>query len=130
MTSFKRTTIGIVAAGLMVSAVLGSTLGIALARTRTGETLSSGFNLIGGPLGQNVAPDQFVACLPAGSWKAVYIWDGATQQWKHHLVGVPLFVNSVGAGGMATIPSGAGVILLMNSSVSNPKLKDSNGEAC
>ena len=130
MTSFKRTTIGIVAAGLMVSAVLGSTLGIALARTRTGETLSSGFNLIGGPLGQNVAPDQFVACLPAGSWKAVYIWDGATQEWKHYLVGVPIFVNSVGAGGMATIPSGAGVILLMNSSVTNPKLKDSNGEAC
>jgi hypothetical protein len=130
MTSFKRTTIGMVAAGLMVSAVLGSTLGIALARTRTGETLNTGFNLIGGPLGQNVTPDNFIGCLPANSWKAVYIWDGSTQQWKHYLSGVPTFVNSVGAGGIASIPNGAGVILLMNASVQNPKLKDSNGEAC
>jgi hypothetical protein len=70
-----------VGASLAFAAMLGGSLGLATALHQT--DLGEGFNLVGGPLQTDLAPEEYVACLPAGSWSAVYIWDGANQEWQH-----------------------------------------------
>jgi hypothetical protein len=116
------------AATLGVAAILGGSLGVVAAGVR--QPLTAGFNLVGGPLGGDVTPQQYIACLPTNSWNSVYIWEGATQSWKHYLNGVPAYVNTAAANGITNIQRGAGVVLIMNTAVQNPVLKDSNAETC
>ncbi len=129
MNWMRRKSFAVIAASVGLAALIGGSLGVATAGVRQ-TTLSTGFNVVGGPLGGAVAPDQFVACLPANSWSAVYIWDGAAQSWQHYFGGVPAYVNASGAGGISTIPQLSGVVLIMNTAVSNPRLKDTNAETC
>ena len=84
------------------------------------------------PLGAAVPPGQYIACLPAGSWRAIYIWDAQTQTWKHffNVSNVPAYVNDPALGGIAQIPQLAGVVLMMNVAVQAPQLKDTPGEVC
>lgn len=128
MRVFKHKTVAVAAATLGAAAILGSSLGVVAAGTK--PSLGSGFNLAGGPLGGDVAPADFVACLPAGSWSAVYIWDGPTQQWQHHFANVPAYVNTSGNNGITVIKRYSGVVLIMNQAVSSPRLKDTTSEAC
>ena len=133
MKSIRRRPFAVLAAALALAAILGSPLGVVAAGVRN-TNLSTGFNLVGGPLGGPVAPDQFVSCLPASSWGAIYIWDGATQTWQHFfntsVDGVPAYVNTSSAGGIVNIPQFSGVVILMKSPVSSPRLKDTNNESC
>jgi hypothetical protein len=132
MKILKSKSLAVAAATLGVAALLGGSLGVVMASTRS-QSLSAGFNLAGGPLNGDVAPDQFVGCLPASSWRAVYIWDSATQTWEHFFntsAGVPAYVNSAGTGGITAVPRFSGVVLIMNQAVGSPQLKDSNAESC
>lgn len=130
MSWMRRKTFGVLAACLTVAALLGGSLGVATAGTR--QNLVVGFNLVGGPLQSDVAPDVFVSCLPSTSWNSIYIWDGATQQWQHYFNSsvAPSYVNSVSVGGIQTIRKFSGVVLLMSQAVSSPRLKDSPSEGC
>lgn len=130
MSWMKPRTFAVLAACLTTAALLGSSLGIAVAGTR--QSLSAGFNLVGGPLQADVPPDQFVGCIPSASWSAIYVWDGAAQSWQHYFnpTTVPSYVNSSGVGGISSIRKFAGVVLLMNQAVASPKLKDSSSETC
>jgi hypothetical protein len=133
MKWIRRKSFAVVAASLGLAAVMGGSLGVVAAGVRN-TTLNTGFNLVGGPLGGPVAPDQFVACIPASSWSGMYIWDGATQTWQHYFNTadgtVPGYVNTSGAGGIVNIPQLSGVVIIMKTQVSNPRLKDSNNESC
>lgn len=117
-------------AAIAVAGALGSSLGLVAAGVR--QNLGAGFNLVGGPLNADVPPAQFIACLPAGSWDAIYIWDAQTQTWKHYFnqSDVPAYVNDVNLGGIAVIPRLSGVVLMMGQAVTNPRLKDSPAESC
>ncbi len=121
----------LLAAMVGVVALLGASLGMAVAGT---TSLSSGFNLVGGPIGGDVQPDIFVKCIqPASAWTAVYIWDAQNQKWLHFFNtanGVPSFVNQGGNGGISVIPRFSGVALIMASAVANAKLLDSNSATC
>ena len=73
MSRMKRKTLLLLVSMVGVVAVLGASLGMAVAGT-TG--LVSGFNLVGGPIGGDVPPASWVECItPATSWNAVYIWE-------------------------------------------------------
>lgn len=127
----RKKTLAVILASMAVVAALGSSLGLVAAGTR--QSLSAGFNLAGGPLQADMPPAQFVACLPASSWTAVYIWDAQTQTWKHHFntgSGAAAYVNDAQLGGITVIPRLSGVVLMMSQAVSNPRLKDSPNEAC
>jgi hypothetical protein len=126
----RKKYLSIVIAAVALVAALGSSLGLVAAGVR--QNLGAGFNLAGGPLNADVAPGQFVSCLPANSWAAIYIWDAQTQTWKHHfnLADVPAYVNDPQLGGISVIPRLAGVVLIMKQAVSNPRLKDSPAESC
>ena len=126
----RKRTLAMTLAVVGLVAALGSSLGLVAAGTR--QDLVAGFNLVGGPLQADVAPGTFVSCLPAASWKAIYIWDAQTQTWRHHfnLNSVPAYVNESSVGGITIIPRLAGVILMMGQAVDNPQLKDSPAEAC
>lgn len=131
MKSMRKAYLAVAMATLGLAAVLGGSLGMVAAGTRS--NLQAGFNLAGGPLQADTAPDQFVGCLPANSWTAIYIWDAVNQNWKHYFNtgdGVPAYVNQAGVGGITTIPRFAGVVIIMKSAVSSPRLKDSNSESC
>ena len=124
----------VVLATLGVAAILGGSLGVVMAGVRS-QPLGAGFNLAGGPLNGDTTPDQYVACLPAGSWSAVYIWDSQAQTWQHYFnpagaAAVPAYVNAPAVGGIAVVPKFSGVVLIMTQAVASPHLKDSNGEAC
>jgi hypothetical protein len=126
----RKKYVSLMLALVAVVGALGSSLGLVAAGVRS--NLGVGFNLVGGPLNGDVSPGQFVACLPAASWEAIYIWDASTQTWKHYFnqSGVPAYVNDPAVGGISTIPRLAGVVLMMEQAVSNPRLKDSPAEAC
>ena len=127
----KSKSLAIVVATLGVAALLGGSLGVVMASVRS-QPLSD-FNLAGGPLNGDIAPDQYIACLPPTSWNAVYIWDGVNQTWLHFFnsaAGVPAYVNAANSGGISAIPRFSGVVILMNLGVSSPRLKDSASEAC
>jgi hypothetical protein len=131
MSSIRRKSFAVVAASLTMAAMLGGSLGFVAAGAR--DPLGSGFNVVGGPLSGDVGPAAFVQCLPASSWKAIYIWNSANQQWQHFFnttKGFPAYINLGQAGGISTIPKLSGVVLLMDSAVSNPFLKDTSAQAC
>ncbi|MBI2767099.1 MAG: hypothetical protein HYX53_14470 [Chloroflexi bacterium] len=128
MSWMKHKSFAIVAGTLAAAALLGASLGVVAAGSK--PPLASGFNLVGGPLGGDVPPADFVGCLPAGSWTSIYIWDGPTQQWQHFFAGVPAYVNAPANNGVATIKRFAGVVLIMNQAVGSPRLKDQASETC
>ena len=128
---FKSRMLAFVVCSLTVAAVLGGSLGIVAAGSR--PSLGTGFNLVGGPLSESVAPDKFVGCLPSTSWDAVYVWDSSNQTWKHYFNkanGTPEYVNSTSAGGIGSIPRLSGVVLIMKTAVSNPFIPDRASENC
>lgn len=129
--SLRSKYLAVVVSTLGVAAILGGSLGVVMASVRS-QPLSAGFNLAGGPLNADTTPDQYVACLPAGSWSAVYIWDSQAQTWQHFFnpTGVPAYVNAPSVGGIASVPRFSGVVLIMTQAVAAPHLKDSNAEAC
>ena len=119
----------LVAVSLATAALLGGSLGMAFAGT---ATLTTGFNLVGGPTQGDVAPADWVACLPTTSWNAVYIWDATHQTWMHYFntANVPKFVNASSNGGITVIPRFSGVALIMTQAVNNAKLKDAASQTC
>lgn len=127
----RKRTLALLLAAVALVAAMGSSLGLVAAGIRQ-QDLVVGFNLVGGPLNADVAPGQFVQCLPAGSWEAIYIWDQTTQTWKHYFnpADVPDYVNETSVGAISTIPRLAGVVLMMDAPVTDPHLKDSPAEAC
>ena len=131
MSRMKRKTLLLLASMVSVVAILGASLGMAVAGT---ASLGAGFNLVGGPMGGDVAPRSWVECItPATSWNAVYIWDAGNQRWLHFFNtanGTPDYVNQGPNGGIITIPRFSGVALIMNTAVSNAKLKDSPSTTC
>ena len=113
-----------------IVSLLGGTLG-AVAGSRN---LSSGFNPIGGPLGSSMQPAAFGACLPAGSWQVLCLWDGPTQTWRHFVntstINASDYINDEDVGGITSIPRFSAVILMTNTAVSNAFFPDSAGQAC
>lgn len=133
MRWIKSKAFAFVAASLATSAILGGSLGIAAAGQRA--SLGVGFNLIGGPLQGDVTPAKYVSCLPAGSWSAVYIWDGANQRWLHFFntgapQNVPAYVNDPSVGGIVTIKAFAGVAIIMNTAVASPFVPEQATSNC
>lgn len=90
----------------------------------------AGFNLVGGPMGENTSPTDFLGCLPAGSWQAIYMWDSQGHGWRRHFNTqfVPGYVNSVN--GISMLPRFSGVVLLMNSDVAAPRVRNSPSDTC
>jgi hypothetical protein len=132
MRLFRSPTLAMAIAILGVAAMLGGTLGVATAATRP---LSSGFNLIGGPVSGDVKADKYVSCLPTNSWKAVYIWKADQQEWRHYFnttgsSNVPAFVNNVAAGGIDDVPRGSGVVILTTQAVPNAFFPESQTQSC
>lgn len=116
MSWMRRKSFALVAASLGVAAMLGGTLGIAMAGT---TNLGSGFQLVGGPTLGDVPPDKWISCVtPNTAWTAVYIWDAPNQQWKH------FFNTNNGAPASAT-PANASAIPAVrsrtNRSMSSPR---------
>lgn len=132
MSSMRKRFIVLVTVALTVVAVLGSSLGVVMAGTR--QPLSVGFNLAGGPLNADIQPADYVGCLPAGSWTALYIWDAENQTWKHYFNlnggALPAYINGSNVGGIGTIPRLSGVVLIMAQAVPAPRLKDQASESC
>jgi hypothetical protein len=131
MNDLRKKAMIVAGATLGFAALLGGSLGFAAAGTR--QNLGVGFNLVGGPLQANVAPDKFLSCLPEQSWTGLYIWDGANQKWLHFFnaaKGVPAYVNGANVGGITIVPRASGAALIMAQAVSNPQLVDSPNEAC
>ncbi|KAA0237751.1 MAG: hypothetical protein DYG91_10000 [Chloroflexi bacterium CFX7] len=129
---FRKGTI-VAATTLAFAAILGGSLGLATAGTRS-SGLVAGQNVIGGPIKGDVAPAKFVSCL-GNSWTALYIWDNRSaeqggQRWQHYLKGVPDYVNSSATGGITVVPRLAGVYLFMSAAMSSPFLPDSNADTC
>jgi hypothetical protein len=131
MGILKSRALGLAVTTFGLAAVLGGSLGVAMAGTRS---LSQGFNLVGGPVSSSVSAEEWVSCLPAQSWDAVYIWQAETQQWKHYFNpgknNTPTYVNNVNAGGIGTIPRGTGVVMIMSQAVSNATVPDGPAQAC
>ena len=110
-----------VAASLVVAALLGGSLGLAVAGTPR-QPLAAGVNpTVGGPLHGSVTPAKFMSCLPAAAWSSLYWWDATNQTWRHYFntvgTGVPTYVNDESVGGITLIPRFAGVALIMNQPV-------------
>ena len=131
MGFLKNRALGLAVTTVGLAAVLGGSLGVAMAGTRS---LSDGFNLVGGPTGSSVTAEEWVSCLPSQSWDAVYIWQAETQEWKHYFNpgknNTPNYVNSVNAGGIGSIPRGAGVVMIMSQTVSSAQVPDAPTQAC
>ena len=131
MNGFKMKMLALVITTFAIAAVLGGSLGVATAGFK--PSLGTGFNLVGGPLGGDVTPEKWVSCIPASSWRAIYIWDGQNQTWGHYFnttKGVPSYVNDPKVGGIQTIKRFSGIVMIMDSAVSNPYLPDSASDAC
>lgn len=131
MGFLKNRALGLSVTTVGLAAVLGGSLGVAMAGTRS---LSQGFNLVGGPISGSVTATQWVSCLPAQSWDAVYIWQAETQEWKHYFNpaknNTPNYVNNINAGGIGSIPQGSGVVMIMSQAVPNAQVLDRPGESC
>jgi hypothetical protein len=116
---------------LLLAGLLGASLGVAVAGSR--GNLSTGFNLIGGPLSGDVTPTEFVSCLPADSWDAVYIWRAETQQWKHYFNttgSLPNYINDLKVGGIDKMPALSGVVIIMKKSVNSAVVPEAPGQGC
>lgn len=131
MTSLRTRYLGLLAASIGIAALLGASLGLAAAAVRT-QPLAKGFNLAGGPLVTDVAPDEFVSCLPQDSWNSLYIWDSANQKWTHYFNEdvAPAYVNRPEVGGITIVKRHAGVVLIMDKAVQSPHFVDRPTEAC
>lgn len=141
MSWISRKSFGLVlAVSLGFAAIVGGSLGVAVAKhssTVTGQcsggTAGCNINFVGAIGSGDVSPASFTKCLPAGSWEAIYIWNGPTQEWEHYFnPSVPAYVNAPGAGGITTIPRFSGVVLIMKlgQPSQNVTLLDSNSESC
>lgn len=129
MSWYRRKSLALVAASLSAAAFLGASLGIAAAGVRN-DPLVAGFNLVGGPLRGDVAPDAFLGCLPANSWTGLYIFDSPTQSWRHYLADVPAYVNAGENNGVTIVPRATGVALIMKQGVTSPHFRDTANESC
>ena len=139
MSWITRKSFGLVLAStLALAAILGGSLGIAVAKhssTVTGVCAGGapGCNVnFVGALG-DVSPAQFTKCLVAGTWEAIYIWDGPNQEWRHYFnASVPAYVNQAAAGGITNIPRFAGVVLIMKlgQPAQSVTLLDANSDSC
>lgn len=131
MGFLKNRALGLAVSTVGLAAVLGGSLGVAMAGTRS---LTEGFNLVGGPISSNVSAEEWVSCLPEQSWDAVYIWQAETQEWKHYFNpdknNTPNYVNSTNAGGIGSIPRGTGVVMIMSQTVTDAQVADAPGQAC
>jgi hypothetical protein len=87
---------------------------------------------VGGPLAADTAPQDFIACIPANSWVALYIWDAQNQKWQHffHPASAPGYIHRPEAGGIQTIKRLAGVVILTSQAVPNAKFKDRPSDTC
>jgi hypothetical protein len=116
MSLFRSPTLALAVAIIGVAALLGGSLGLATAGTR--GPLYPGANFVAGPFSGDVSPDKFVECLTPTHWKAIYIWEGDQQSWRHYFNtagnGVPSFVNQPDVGGMEVVPQFSGLVLLMH----------------
>ncbi|MCA9824974.1 MAG: hypothetical protein KC482_11115 [Dehalococcoidia bacterium] len=125
--SFLRSRVTVVVVmTLLVVSMLGASLGVAMANQRN-TTLVPGFNLIGGPLFADIAPDDFMACAPDGSWEVIYIWNAENQTWRHYFNdsgSLPDYINDVEAGGIKKIPQLSGVVVIMKTQWTNPYVPD------
>ena len=141
MSWFQRKAFAVVAAGAGVAAIMGATLGIAVAKhsNTVGGVCSGGgagcnIHYVGAIRAGSVSPDNFTKCLPSGDWEAIYIWDGPNQEWEHYFntTRTPAYVNQTSAGGISTIPGFSGVVLIMRSGapIQQVTFLDSNNEAC
>ncbi|MEO6397160.1 MAG: hypothetical protein ABIP13_01715 [Tepidiformaceae bacterium] len=141
MSWITRKSFGLVlASSLALAAVTGGSLGIAFAKHSSTVTgVCSGgapgcnVNFVGAIGAGDVTPLQFTKCLPAGSWEAIYIWDGPNQEWQHFFnPSVPAYVNQPAAGGITSIPRFAGVVLIMKlgQPAQSVTLLDGNSESC
>jgi hypothetical protein len=131
MSTLRLKIAAVVAVGLVLAAVLGASAGIVTAGPRS--TLYPGLNLVGGPLYGNVAPADYLACLPSNSWRAIYLYDAPTQTWKHYVntnLGYPAYINRSELGGITIIPQVAGLWILMEQQVDSPRVKDSPSDTC
>lgn len=130
MRFLKNRVTVVVAMSLLVVGMLGASLGIAVANQRN-TTLVPGFNLIGGPLFADMEPEDFMGCFPEGSWEAIYIWNASNQTWRHYFsdsANVPDYLNDTRVGGIDEIPRLSGVVIVMNTSVSNPFVPDDSSQ--
>lgn len=130
MSRIKRKTLTLLAAMVAVVALLGASLGMAVAGT---TALGTGFNLVGGPIGGDVTPAAWISCVPNTAWTAVYIWDAPHQQWLHFFntaAGTPAYVNNTANGGISTIPRFSGVAVIMSQAVASAKFADTPSQAC
>lgn len=142
MSWITRKSFGLVlASSLALAAVMGGSLGIALAKhtsTVTGVCANGSngcnVNFVGAIGSGDVTPGQFTKCLADGAWEAIYIWDGPNQQWQHYFntKSVPTYVNQPSAGGITSIPRFAGVVLIMKlgQPAQSVTLLDGNSETC
>lgn len=142
MSWIHRKAFAVVAAGAGIAAILGATLGVAVAKhTQTvGGVCSNGnpgcnIHYAGAIRSGSVDPANFVKCLPSGDWDAIYIWDGPNQQWLHFFNtarGIPGFVNQGSAGGIQQIPGFSGVVLIMRVGAPSQSVTflDGNNESC
>ncbi len=137
MSWIHRKAIAVVAIGAGVATILGATLGIAVAKQTTpqdspvGGVCSNGspgcnIRIVGNIARQPVAPGVFMQCIPAGEWVGIYIWDGANQKWLHYFNtqpgnpgNYPAYLNNPQTGAISTIPSLAGVVIIMQPGAPN-----------
>jgi len=132
MTGMKRRILLVALSGVAVAATLGGTLGVVAAKSRS-FSLAQGVNYVGPIGGQDVQPQEFVACLPANSWNAMYYYDPFTESWTHWFNtanGYPAYLNQTGQ--ITTIRSGYGVALFMQTAVAQGQVffRDRVGESC
>lgn len=122
MARERMKVVATVVTGLALAALLGATAGAVSAQSTERVNLVRGHNLVGGPLYEDVRPGDFLGCLPATSWRALYLWDAPTQTWKHFFntnLGIPSYVNRTDLGGIDRIPRASGLYLIMDQPVSN-----------
>jgi hypothetical protein len=142
MSWMKRTSLGLVVGSFALAAILGASLGVAVAKHSTtvtgvcpnGSPGCNTNNFVGTIRSGSVSPSSFTSCIPAGTWEAIYIWDGPTQEWRHffNTTKFPAYINASQAGGIDQIPGFAGVVLIMTAGTpaTSITLLDSNSETC
>jgi hypothetical protein len=143
MSWFHRRVFAVAVSGLVVAGIFGATLGLAVAKhtSQVGGMCSNGqpgcnIHYVGAIRPGGVSPGKFTECLPANDWEAIYIWDGAAQNWLHYFNTspgkYPSYLNNTAAGGISTIPGFSGVVLIMRSGAANQTvtLLDANNESC
>lgn len=100
--------------------------------TRHTVAVTQGGNMVGGPSVTDVSIEQFLRCVPADAWDALYIWSAREQRWLAWFgSSVPAYVNRAPLGRAAMIPRYSGVYLVMNAKApSNVVLLDSASSSC